>query len=88
MPPLEVSRVDSVTVTVVGEIAAARGIALQQEWATPAELAGTTVWALNSLHGIRQVTQWVGEKELKTQPDRLTEWRALYAAVATETSPR
>jgi len=88
MPPLQASRVDSITVKVVSEIAAARGIVLQQEWATPAQLAGTTVWALNSLHGIRQVTKWVGEKELEPQTDRLTQWRTLYAALATEISPR
>ncbi|PPF84141.1 hypothetical protein C5B96_07595 [Subtercola sp. Z020] len=61
MPPREFERVDSVTARSVAAVAAAVGVPVREERATPAELVGTEVWAVNALHGIRVVSAWVGD---------------------------
>jgi branched-subunit amino acid aminotransferase/4-amino-4-deoxychorismate lyase len=68
-------RVDSVTARSLFGLAAALGIETHREPATPAELAGTEVWALNALHGIRIVTAWIDGPELAELPGRLALWR-------------
>src|SRR5690606_32146221 len=79
----EFDRVDSVTARSVFGLAAALGVETHREPATPAELDGTEVWALNALHGIRIVTNWVdGEgaaasgPQLAELPGRLSLWRS------------
>jgi len=67
----------------VGEIAAEQGFGVAQEWATPAELAGSTVWALNSLHGIREVTSWIDGPQLASDLPLLAQWREQYTSRAT-----
>lgn len=84
LPPASAVRVDSITVKVVQELAVARGVAVTEEWASPADLLGTTVWAVNSLHGIRDVSRWVGHEGLLSNPPLLAQWRAAYDARATE----
>jgi len=81
-PPVEATRVESTTVTVVSELARESGFEIATEWATPAELAGVTVWALNALHGIREVTSWVDGPALTPNPEMLQSWRDRYAARA------
>lgn len=81
-PPAEALRVASVTVEVVQTIARSRGYDVDTAWATPAELAGTTLWALNALHGIRQVTGWLGGPELATDNEMLAQWRTDYQLLA------
>jgi branched-subunit amino acid aminotransferase/4-amino-4-deoxychorismate lyase len=83
VPPAEALRVDSVTVRVVTEIATAQGIPVHEEWSTPAQLEDTTVWALNSLHGIRQVTAWINGPELVSDLSLLHTWREFYEALST-----
>jgi branched-subunit amino acid aminotransferase/4-amino-4-deoxychorismate lyase len=78
-PPLEATRLESTTVAEVTEIAAANGFEIATEWATPADLAGVTVWALNALHGIRGVTSWIGGPTLNHDEQMLTSWRTQYA---------
>jgi hypothetical protein len=49
-----------------------------REPATPSELDGAEVWALNALHGLRIVTDWIddtGGPELAELPGRLALWR-------------
>lgn len=81
VPPKEARRLDSITVKVIREIAEARNIAVKEAWATPAQLTGSTVWALNSLHGIRQVTSWINGPELVSDLPLLHSWRASYTAL-------
>jgi branched-subunit amino acid aminotransferase/4-amino-4-deoxychorismate lyase len=40
-------------------LAEAKGIPVRFEYATPGELAGLRVWAVNALHGIRVVNGWI-----------------------------
>jgi branched-subunit amino acid aminotransferase/4-amino-4-deoxychorismate lyase len=78
-PPAEATRLDSTTVAAVSHIAQANGFELGTEWASPADLAGLTVWALNALHGIRSVTRWVGGPELAENDVMRRQWRTQYA---------
>lgn len=74
-PPTEFDRVDSVTARSVLTLARALGLDTHEEAVTPAELDGTELWALNALHGIRIVTNWVDGPALAEQPGRLAAWR-------------
>lgn len=74
----EFARVDSVTARSVFGLAEALGVPTHREPATPAELDGAEVWALNALHGIRIVTNWIDETDgprLAELPGRLALWR-------------
>jgi len=75
-PPAHFDRVDSVTVRSALALAAALGVETYEEAVTPAELAGTELWSLNALHGIRIVTRWIDGPELAQLPGRLSLWRA------------
>lgn len=62
------------------------GIPLSEEWALTADLEGTEVWAVNSLHGISPVTGWTGEPGPALAPvdhDRLTRFRDALATAPT-----
>ena len=81
-PDAALARVDSVTLRSVLALATALGIAVEAERATPAELDGHEVWALNALHGIRIVTSWVdGPAQLAEEPGRLAKWELRLAAL-------
>ncbi len=74
----EFGRVDSVTARSLFGLAEALGVPTHREPATPAELDGAEVWALNALHGIRIVTAWVDDTagpQLAELPGRLALWR-------------
>lgn len=75
-PPAAFERVDSVTARSVLTLAAALGHDLHEEAVTPAELAGTELWVLSALHGIRIATAWIDGPRLAEQPGRLAAWRA------------
>lgn len=81
-PPLELARVDSVAARTVRGIAAALGVVVDEEAARPSELGGVTLWAVNSLHGIRDVTVWVDGPALGHDPARTAAWRARFGALA------
>lgn len=81
-PPFELARVDSVSARTVRGIAAALGVPVEEEAVRPAELEGTTLWAVNALHGIRDVTVWVDGPALGHEPARTAAWRARCAALA------
>ena len=87
LPPEEAVRVESVTVAVMTEIAHSQGIPVLKTWATPSQLSGTQLYALNALHGIRAVTSWVDGPDLSVDLDALTQWRSHYADYA-ERLPR
>jgi branched-subunit amino acid aminotransferase/4-amino-4-deoxychorismate lyase len=82
-PPASATRVDSVTARVLADIAAEKGVTVNAnspdtDWATPTDLDGLTVWAINALHGIREVTAWIDGPQLSPNPDLLREWRSAY----------
>ncbi|MGJ8721599.1 MAG: aminotransferase class IV [Salinibacterium amurskyense] len=81
-PPAELERVDSVTARSVLTLARALGLDTHEEAVTPAELAGTEVWVVNALHGIRIVSKWVDGPELAEKPGRLEQWRTRLATLA------
>ncbi len=75
-PPADFARVDSVTVRTLLTLAGAMGIETYEEAVTPYEIADTEFWALNALHGIRIVTDWIDGPTLAQRPGRLALWRA------------
>jgi branched-subunit amino acid aminotransferase/4-amino-4-deoxychorismate lyase len=83
-PALEFERIDSVTAKSILALATVLGTDIYYEAVTPSELDGVELWAVNSLHGIRIVTQWVGGPSMAEKPGRLRRWREL---LDTLTSP-
>lgn len=75
IPDNEIERIDSVTLRSVLALATATGVDILRESATPEELDGCEVWALNALHGIRIVTSWVDGPAVAEEPGRLDTWR-------------
>ncbi len=75
VPSPELDRVGSVTAASVLGVAAALGVDVEWELATPRDLAGLEVWSVNALHGIRIATSWIDGPELAEQPGRLESWR-------------
>ncbi|WP_166869279.1 MULTISPECIES: aminotransferase class IV [unclassified Salinibacterium] len=74
-PEEGLERVDSVTLRSILALATALGIATSAERATPDELDGLEVWAVNALHGVRIVTAWRGgPAQLAEEPGRLATW--------------
>ena len=84
LPPAEALRVNSTTVAVALELAAQGGLSVSETWATPAELDGVELYALNALHGIRSVLSWVDGPSLKVNHERLAHWRQQYDLLAQE----
>jgi len=84
LPPSEAVRVDSTTVAIARELAQRGGIAITESWATPADLDGVELYALNALHGIRSVNSWVNGPSLKVNSERLAHWRQQYDLLAEE----
>ena len=82
IPPVEALRVDSTTIAAARELALKGGLILSESWATPAELNGVELYALNALHGIRAVTNWIDGPQLSLSPERLTHWREQYDLLA------
>lgn len=76
-PALEFERIDSVTAKSILALATVLGTDIYYEAVTPAELDGVELWAVNSLHGIRIVTSWIGGPSTAEKPGRLTKWRTL-----------
>ncbi|MEO7147237.1 MAG: aminotransferase class IV [Terrimesophilobacter sp.] len=74
-PRADFKRVDSVTAKSLISLAGALGIETLGEAITPMELDGCEVWAVNALHGIRMVTEWMSGPGLAEQPGRLALWR-------------
>ncbi|WP_298122322.1 aminotransferase class IV [uncultured Aurantimicrobium sp.] len=84
VPPAEAIRVDSTTVAAARELAAKGGLNVCEMWATPQDLEGVELYALNALHGIRSVNSWVDGPSLIVNPERLMHWRQQYDLLAHE----
>jgi branched-subunit amino acid aminotransferase/4-amino-4-deoxychorismate lyase len=78
VPAASLTRVNSVTVSVLRDIAAALSITVTEELATVADLAGLEVWAVNALHGIRPALSWVDGPSLSVNVNRVEQWRGWY----------
>ena len=76
VPSIELPRIDSVTLRTVLALATATGVDVLHEKVAPEALHGHEVWALNALHGIRTVTEWVDGPTMAELPGRLDAWRA------------
>lgn len=79
MPPSEASRVDSITVSILKDVLREQEVSIVEQWATPQELDGAELYALNALHGIRSALSWVNGPTLKVNEKRLRKWRDFYA---------
>ena len=82
VPPAYLPRIPSITARAILTIAAAIGTQVAEEEATPDELAGCEVWAVNALHGIRIVRAWVDGPDLDTSGRHADRWRPRLTALA------
>jgi len=76
VPAADIPRLDGVTLGALVALATALGVEVIEAHATPPELDGCEIWALNALHGIRIVTNWIDGPATAQQPGRLAAWRA------------
>ncbi|MFP7833053.1 aminotransferase class IV [Marisediminicola sp. LYQ134] len=76
VPPADLERIPSVTEASILALAAALGVEVIHDPATPADLDGLEIWAVNALHGIRIVASWVDGPSPAELPGRLALWRA------------
>lgn len=70
-----VNRVPSVTERLLIDILSDSGFDVRPESAAPADLVSCEVWALNALHGVRQVTSIDGIRLVHAEDGRLNRWR-------------
>jgi branched-subunit amino acid aminotransferase/4-amino-4-deoxychorismate lyase len=82
VPPGYLPRIPSVTARSIMTIAGAMGAQIAEEEATPDDLAGCEVWAVNALHGIRVVTTWVDGPEVDASGRHAARWRPRLRALA------
>lgn len=75
-------RVSSVTERLILGLAADNGVVTEERSAPPTELAHAEVWALNALHGIRQVQSIDGVTLPQADMERLTHFRQAYERLA------
>lgn len=75
VPDPAIPQLPGVTIRALVGLAAAHGVEVRRERATPAQLDGAEVWALNSLHGIRSVTSWAGGADVAPLAGRSELWR-------------
>lgn len=81
VPDPAIPQLPGVTVGALVSLARAHGVEVRHERATPAELGGAEVWALNTLHGIRVVTDWHGGPAVAARAGRAGLWRERLAAL-------
>jgi branched-subunit amino acid aminotransferase/4-amino-4-deoxychorismate lyase len=82
VPPAWLPRIPSVTARSILTVAAATGVEVAEEEATPDELAGCEVWAVNALHGIRVVQAWVDGPSVDADGNHAVRWRPRLTALA------
>ncbi|MEN9740292.1 MAG: hypothetical protein RLZ72_558, partial [Actinomycetota bacterium] len=73
-----IPRLGSVTESALVDHARFIGAPVDAGRVTPDDLAGSEVWILSALHGIRVATEWVGGPELHVEPGRADYWRRQY----------
>jgi branched-subunit amino acid aminotransferase/4-amino-4-deoxychorismate lyase len=82
VPPSHLPRIPSVTARSIMTVAAATGAPVAEEEATPADLAGCEVWAVNALHGIRVVRSWVDGPHVDADGRHARRWRPRLTALS------
>jgi branched-subunit amino acid aminotransferase/4-amino-4-deoxychorismate lyase len=75
VPDAAIPQLPGVTIGALVALATALGAKVRHERATPTQLDGAEVWALNALHGIRVVTAWHGGPSVTAEPGRAELWR-------------
>jgi branched-subunit amino acid aminotransferase/4-amino-4-deoxychorismate lyase len=75
-PPVTSEILRGVTRTVLLRLAVEHGIRVEFEEPKPRDLDGLEVWAVNALHGIRPVHQWVGRSINAGVPHQARRWNA------------
>jgi branched-subunit amino acid aminotransferase/4-amino-4-deoxychorismate lyase len=80
-PSSSLARVDSITAKSLKLVAHATGSPIGEEFATPRDLDGCEVWAVNALHGIRLVTTWIDGPAVRTTDPVYRLWRDRLAAL-------
>jgi branched-subunit amino acid aminotransferase/4-amino-4-deoxychorismate lyase len=73
--PDETPALPGITRRLLLEIAAEDGIDLHYVLPRPSDLAGNEVWLVGSLHGIRAVSEWVGDRLPAGAPVRAPAWQ-------------
>jgi len=73
--PDDAPALPGITRRVLLEIAAEEGVELRYALPTPSELAGNEVWLVGSLHGVRAVSEWVGDGLPTGAPVRAPAWQ-------------
>jgi branched-subunit amino acid aminotransferase/4-amino-4-deoxychorismate lyase len=76
VPADGIPHVPGVTAGALVALATALGVPVVPEHATPDDLDGREIWAVNALHGIRMVTSWPGGPSPAAEPGRFALWRA------------
>lgn len=84
IPARDIPRIDSVTLRSALAVATAMGVEVVEEHATPDDLEGLEVWALNALHGIRIAVAWQDGPLTAEEPGRLSRWRLMLDALRRE----
>lgn len=74
VPADDIPRVAGTTASEIVHVAQTSGVRVVPQRATPADLEGAEVWAVNALHGIRMVTSWVGGPTVDSSQS--ARWRA------------
>lgn len=86
--PPEAGRVlPSVTRDLLLDAADAAGVTVSLRDASPTELAGLEVWAVNALHGIRPVTAWIGTGITAGPSHRALRWQVYLDELSREVRP-
>ncbi len=73
--PDQAPALPGVTRLLLLEIAAAEGVEVHYALPLPRELAGCEVWLVGSLHGIRAVSEWVGDELAAGAAIRAPDWQ-------------
>ncbi|MBV9013605.1 MAG: aminotransferase class IV [Pseudonocardiales bacterium] len=82
VPPLSANLLAGVTRALLLDAVSTRGLRVATESPTPTELDGLEVWAVNALHGIRPVAEWIGTS-IETGPaTRAARWNAYLDGLA------
>jgi branched-subunit amino acid aminotransferase/4-amino-4-deoxychorismate lyase len=69
-PSGALARIPSVTTALILEAAAADGVTIEAADARPDDLAGSELWVLSALHGLRVATGWIDGPALVAEPGR------------------
>lgn len=82
VPPADLPVLPSVTVRLLRELAAARGVEVTERPRTLADLRHREAWLANALHGIRPVTAWLDTDVTPAPSTHAPTWQPALTALA------